>query len=273
MRVALFATALTFLVSLFILFGFEPDAPGFQFVEERDWMFGLRYKMGVDGLSVMFVGLTAFILPLVVVASWGGTHRVKEYMISLLLLETFVLGALMSLDLVLWFLFLEAAMVPLFLLIGIWGGPGRETASLGALLASAFGAVFLLGAMIVMFTEAGTTDIDRLMDHQFGAEPISVLGYEVQGGLQTLLCLALIAGLAVKLPIWPLQAWFTEAQARAPIAVAVVLCALLTMLAGYGVVRIVLPIFPIGVMQTSPFLVALAALTALYAALSALAQT
>ncbi len=271
--VALFATALTFAMSLFILFGFDPAAPGFQFVEERDWMFGLQYKVGVDGLSVMFVGLTAFLMPLIVAASWGGTHRVKEFMISLLLLETFALGALMSLDLVLLFLFLEGAMVPLCLLIGIWGGPGRETASVGALLASAFGAVFLLGAMIVMFTEAGTTDIDRLMDHQFGTEAVPVLGIDVPGGLQTLLCLALIAGLAFKLPIWPLHAWFADAQARAPVAAAVVLCAVLTMLAGYGVLRIVLPIFPVGVMQLAPLLFALASVTALYAALSALAQT
>lgn len=271
--VALFATGLTFVMSLFVVFGFDPDAPGFQFPEERVWMFGLQYKMGVDGLSVMFVVLTAFIMPLVIAASWEVVHRVKEYMISLLLLETFVLGALMSLDLVLFFLFLEAATVPLFLLIGIWGGAGRETASFGALLASAFGAIFLLSAMIVMFTEAGTTDIDRLMDHQFSTETITVLGFDVMGGLQTLLCLALILGLAVKLPIWPLHTWHTNAQARAPIAAAVVLSAILTMLAGYGLLRIALPIFPTGVLYLSPLLFAFASVTALFAAVSALAQT
>ena len=271
--VALFATSLTLLMSLILLVGFDTDLPGFQFVEDRAWMFGLQYKLGIDGLNVMFVGLTAFIMPLVIATSWDVTHRVKEYMISLLLLETFVLGALVSLDLVLFFLFLEAAMVPLFLLIGIWGGPGRETASFGALVASALGAVLLLGATIVMFTEAGTTDIDRLMDHQFGAEDVSVLGLNVPGGLQTLLCLAVITGFAIKLPIWPLHSWHATAQARAPVAAAVVLSAIVTALAAYGLLRLALPIFPVGALHLSPLFFAFAVVTALYAAMTALSQT
>lgn len=271
--VALFVTTLTFLMSLFILLGFDPADPDFQFVEENDWIFGLQYKLGVDGLNVIFVGLTAFVMPLVIAASWDQAIRVKEFMISLLLLETFVLGALLSLDLVLFFLFLEAAMVPLFLLIGIWGGPGRETASLSAVIVSAVGAVFLLGAMIVMFTEAGTTDIERLMGHQFSTEDVAVLGLDVVGGMQTLLCLAIILGLCVKLPFWPFHAWHPNAMARAPLAAAIMLGAMLALLAGYGLLRIALPILPSGILQLAPLVFTLAGITALYAAIAALTQT
>ena len=153
-RVALTTTVITFLVSLFILAGFDPSNTGFQFVEQREWVMGMTYKMGVDGISVLFVMLTTFIMPLVIWASWDVKTRVKEYMIAFLLLETLMLGVFMALDLVLFYLFFEAGLIPMFLIIGIWGGKNRIYASFKFFLYTFLGSVLMLVAMVGMFVDA-----------------------------------------------------------------------------------------------------------------------
>ena len=200
--VALLATIATFLVSLFILAEFDPQNTGMQFVEEREWLLGLQYKMGVDGISVLFVMLTTFMMPLTIAASWDVKHRVKEYMIAFLLLETLMLGVFMALDLVLFYLFFEAGLIPMFLIIGIWGGKNRIYASFKFFLYTFLGSVLMLVAMVAMFADAGTTDMVALMKHEFASESFSILGVHIVGGLQTLLFLAFFASFAVKMPMW-----------------------------------------------------------------------
>ncbi|MEY8840135.1 proton-conducting transporter membrane subunit, partial [Cribrihabitans sp. XS_ASV171] len=167
--VALFATTVTFLVSIGIYTGFDPADTGFQMVEEAEWILGLKYKMGVDGISVLFVLLTTFIMPLTILASWEVTTRVKEYMIAFLLLETLMLGVFMALDLVLFYLFFEAGLIPMFLIIGIWGGKDRIYASFKFFLYTFLGSVLMLVAMVAMYADAGTTDIEMLLSHQFSS--------------------------------------------------------------------------------------------------------
>ncbi len=156
---AMIATSATFLVSLIILVQFDPAETGFQMVEEGNWLMGLKYRMGVDGISVLFVMLTTFMMPLVIAASWDVSHRVKEYMIAFLILETLMLGVFMALDLVLFYLFFEAGLIPMFLIIGIWGGANRIYASFKFFLYTFLGSVLMLVAMVAMFAEAGTTCI------------------------------------------------------------------------------------------------------------------
>ena len=270
--VALFATSATFLVSLFILFGFDPANTGFQFVEEREWLLGLQYKMGVDGISVLFVMLTTFIMPLVIAASWDVTHRVKEYMIAFLLLETLMLGVFMALDLVLFYLFFEAGLIPMFLIIGIWGGKERIYASFKFFLYTFLGSVLMLVAMVGMFSDAGTTDIAVLLTHEFGSEDFSVLGIHIVGGMQTLMWLAFFASFAVKMPMWPVHTWLPDAHVQAPTAGSVVLAAILLKMGGYGFLRFSLPMFPVGSEVMGPLVLWMSAIAIVYTSLVAMVQ-
>jgi len=270
--VALIATTLTFLVSLGILFGFDPSDTGFQFVEEQDWLLGLTYKMGVDGISVLFVMLTTFIMPLTIAASWNVTTRVKEYMIAFLVLETLMLGVFMALDLVLFYLFFEAGLIPMFLIIGIWGGKQRIYASFKFFLYTFLGSVLMLVAMVAMFAEAGTTDIPTLLQHEFASETFSVLGITVVGGLQTLMFIAFFASFAVKMPMWPVHTWLPDAHVQAPTAGSVVLASILLKLGGYGFIRFSLPMFPVGAEVLTPLILWLSAIAIVYTSLVALAQ-
>ena len=270
--VALVATVITFLVSLFVLAGFDPQNTDFQFVEERDWLLGLKYKLGVDGISVLFVMLTTFMMPLVIWASWGVERRVKEYMIAFLLLETLMLGVFMALDLVLFYLFFEAGLIPMFLIIGIWGGKDRIYASFKFFLYTFLGSVLMLVALVGMFVDAGTTDISTLMNHTFASETISVLGIQVIGGLQTLMFLAFFASFAVKLPMWPVHTWLPDAHVQAPTAGSVVLAAILLKMGGYGFLRFSLPMFPIGSDILTPLVFWLSAIAIVYTSLVALVQ-
>ena len=269
---AMIATSATFVVSLFILFQFDSSSTGFQMVEEASWVMGMQYKMGVDGISVLFVMLTTFMMPLVIAASWDVQSRVKEYMIAFLLLETLMLGVFMALDLVLFYVFFEAGLIPMFLIIGIWGGANRIYASFKFFLYTFLGSVLMLVAMVAMFVDAGTTDIPTLMTHSFGSESFSLLGIQVVGGLQTLMFLAFFASFAVKMPMWPVHTWLPDAHVQAPTAGSVVLAAILLKMGGYGFLRFSLPMFPVGAEVMTPLILWMSAIAIVYTSLVALVQ-
>ncbi len=270
---ALFTTLATFVVSLFILLQFDPANTGFQFVEERPWILGLTYKMGVDGISILFVMLTTFLMPITIYSCWNVETRVKEYMIAFLVLESLMLGVFCALDLVLFYLFFEAGLIPMFLIIGIWGGKERIYAAFKFFLYTFLGSVLMLVAMIAMYFDAGTTDIVDLLAHDFGSETFSVLGIQVVGGLQTMLFLAFFASFAVKMPMWPVHTWLPDAHVQAPTAGSVVLAAILLKMGGYGFLRFSLPMFPVGSDVMAPLVLWMSAIAIVYTSLVALAQT
>ena len=270
---ALFTTGATFLLSLFVLFGFEPSDTGFQFVEEAAWLGGLTYKMGVDGISVLFVMLTTFLMPLVIAASWNVETRVKEYMIAFLVLETLMLGVFCALDLVLFYIFFEAGLIPMFLIIGIWGGANRIYASFKFFLYTFLGSVLMLVAMVAMYVTADTTDIVELLTFPFASEPIMILGFfTVTGGVQTLLWIAFFASFAVKMPMWPVHTWLPDAHVQAPTAGSVVLAAILLKMGGYGFLRFSLPMFPVASDLMQDFVFTLSVIAIVYTSFVALVQ-
>ena len=269
---ALVATSATFLVSLILLFGFDRNDTGFQFVEEREWILGLSYKLGVDGISILFVMLTTFLMPITIGACWNVTHRVKEYMIAFLLLETLMIGVFVALDLVLFYLFFEAGLIPMFLIIGIWGGKERIYAAFKFFLYTFLGSVLMLVAMIAMFVDAGTTDIPTLLTHNFSAGPLNLMGWQIVGGMQSLMWLAFFASFAVKMPMWPVHTWLPDAHVQAPTAGSVVLAAVLLKMGGYGFLRFSLPMFPVASDIFAPFVLWLSAIAIVYASLVALVQ-
>ncbi len=269
---ALVASGGAFVVSLFILTGFNSADTGFQFVEQKDWMMGLQYKMGVDGISVLFVMLTTFLMPITILACWGVTHRVKDYMIAFLLLETLMLGVFMALDLVLFYLFFEAGLIPMFLIIGIWGGKERIYAAFKFFLYTFIGSVLMLVAMVVMYRDAGTTDIPALLAHTFESDTMSVFGFQIIGGMQTLLWLAFFASFAVKMPMWPFHTWLPDAHVQAPTAGSVVLAAVLLKMGGYGFLRFSLPMFPMGSEVMGTFVLWISVIAIIYTSLVAMVQ-
>ena len=270
--IALFATSATFVVSLFILAGFDRNNTDFQMVEETTWLMGLQYKMGVDGISILFVMLATFMMPLVIAASWNVETRVKEYMIAFLMLETLMLGVFMALDLVLFYVFFEAGLIPMFLIIGIWGGANRIYASFKFFLYTFLGSVLMLIAMVAMFADAGTTDIAKLLVHEFSYGSFDLLGIHVVGGMQTLMFLAFFASFAVKMPMWPVHTWLPDAHVQAPTAGSVVLAAILLKMGGYGFLRFSLPMFPVGSDVLAPTVLWMSAIAIVYTSLVALVQ-
>ena len=269
---ALIATTVTFLVSLFLLPGFDPADTGFQFVEEREWIMGLKYKVGVDGISVLFVLLTTFLMPITILSTWQVSSRVKEYMVAFLVLEGLMIGVFVALDLVLFYLFFEAGLIPMFLIIGIWGGKDRIYAAFKFFLYTFLGSVLMLVAMIAMYVDAGTTDIPTLLNHQFASETLNILGFRVVGGMQTLLWLAFFASFAVKMPMWPVHTWLPDAHVQAPTAGSVVLAAILLKMGGYGFLRFSLPMFPVGAEIMSGFVLWLSVIAIIYTSLVAMMQ-
>ena len=269
---ALLATIATFLVSLFLLIGFDPANTGMQFVEEYAWIAGLNYKMGVDGISILFVMLTTFLMPITILSCWGVQTRVKEYMIAFLMLETLMIGVFCALDLVLFYLFFEAGLIPMFLIIGIWGGQNRIYAAFKFFLYTFLGSVLMLVAMIAMYFAAGTTDIPTLMAFEFSSEPMAVLGLTIAGGMQTLLFLAFFASFAVKMPMWPVHTWLPDAHVQAPTAGSVILAAVLLKMGGYGFLRFSLPMFPVGSYVMTDLVFWMSAIAIVYTSLVALAQ-
>jgi len=260
--IALFATLLTFALSLVAWSRFNPAEPGFQLLEEHDWFsHAILYKLGVDGISMPFVLLTAFLMPICIVASWASIqNRVKEYMIAFLALETLMIGAFVALDLVLFYLFFEGTLIPMFLIIGIWGHGNRVYAAFKFFLYTFTGSVLMLLAIMAMYWTAGTTDITVLLKTAFAPK------------MQTWLWLAFFASFAVKLPMWPVHTWLPDAHVEAPTAGSVILAAILLKMGGYGFIRFSLPMFPDASVTFTPLIYTLSVIAIIYTSLVALAQ-
>jgi len=261
-NVALLTTAFTFVLSLFVWAGFNPNDPGFQMVEKHDWLdSGISYHMGVDGISMLFVILTTFLMPLCILASWEAIEkRVKEYMIAFLILETLMIGVFTALDLVLFYVFFEAGLIPMFIIIGVWGGKRRIYASFKFFLYTLLGSVLMLLAIMAMFWEAGTTDIPTLLTHDFPRQ------------MQTWLWLAFFASFAVKMPMWPVHTWLPDAHVEAPTAGSVILAGILLKMGGYGFLRFSLPMFTEASLAFQPFIFTLSVVAIVYTSLVALMQ-
>jgi NADH-quinone oxidoreductase subunit M len=259
---ALWTTIITFAISLILLWRFDPGSADFQFLEKRPWLGGaINYSMGVDGISLPFVILTTGLLPICIVASWSAIQkRVREYMIAFLVLETLMVGTFCALDLVLFYLFFEGGLIPMFLIIGVWGGPRRVYASFKFFLYTLLGSVLMLLAIMAMYWDAGTTDIPTLLHHAF---PRS---------LQTWAWFAFLASFAVKMPMWPVHTWLPDAHVEAPTAGSVILAAILLKMGGYGFLRFSLPMFPQASADLAPLIYVLSVVAIVYTSLVALVQ-
>ncbi len=261
-NVALLTTVFTFVLSLFIWAGFDASTPSFQMVEKSEWLgSGISYHMGVDGISMLFVILTTFLMPFCILASWEAIeHRVKEYMIAFLILETLMIGVFCALDIVLFYVFFEAGLIPMFIIIGVWGGKRRVYASFKFFLYTLLGSVLMLLAMMAMYWQAGTTDIPALLTHVF---PV---------GMQYWLWFAFFASFAVKMPMWPVHTWLPDAHVEAPTAGSVILAGILLKMGGYGFLRFSLPMFPVASMDLAPLVFTLSVVAIIYTSLVALMQ-
>jgi NADH-quinone oxidoreductase subunit M len=259
---ALLTTVVTFLLSLYAWALFDTGNPGFQLVEERAWLgSGLIYKLGVDGISMPFVLLTTFLMPFCIAASWESiTHRVKEYMVAFLVLETFMIGVFVALDLVWFYIFFEAGLIPMFLIIGVWGGKRRIYASFKFFLYTLIGSLLMLLAMMAMWGVAGTTDITQLLKTEFPSS------------MQKWLWLAFFASFAVKMPMWPVHTWLPDAHVEAPTAGSVILAGILLKMGGYGFLRFSLPMFPEASQYFAPLVWTLSVIAIVYTSLVALVQ-
>jgi NADH-quinone oxidoreductase subunit M len=260
---ALWTTIVTFLVSLLVPFNFVQADSAFQFVEYHSWLGGYaNYRMGVDGISMPLIILTTFLMPICILASWHVEKRVKEYMIAFLVLECLMVGVFSALDIVLFYVFFEAGLIPMFLIIGIWGGARRVYASFKFFLYTLLGSVLMLLAIIAMYWQSGTTDIAVLLSNPktFPAE------------MQTWLWLAFFASFAVKMPMWPVHTWLPDAHVEAPTAGSVILAAILLKMGGYGFLRFSLPMFPDASLYFQNFVYVLSAIAIVYTSLVALVQ-
>src|ERR1700748_448124 len=260
--IALWTTLITFAVSLELIVGFDPAVTDFQFVEKAKWIAsGITYHMGVDGISLPFVILTTALMPFCIIASWKSvTMRVREYMMAFLALETLMVGTFSALDLVLFYLFFEGGLIPMFLIIGVWGGPRRVYASFKFFLYTLLGSVLMLLAIMALYWNAGTTDIPTLMHTA------------VPRSLQTWAWLAFFASFAVKMPMWPVHTWLPDAHVEAPTAGSVILAAILLKMGGYGFLRFSLPMFPTASHDFAPFIFTLSVIAIIYTSLVALMQ-
>jgi NADH-quinone oxidoreductase subunit M len=259
---ALFTTIAVFVLSLVVWQRFDVSSAAFQLVEEKPWFgAGIVYKMGVDGFSLPFVLLTTFLMPFAILASFESVEkRVAEYMIAFLVLETLMIGVFVALDLVLFYLFFEGGLIPMFLIIGIWGGKRRVYASFKFFLYTLAGSLLMLVAILAMYRTAGTTDIETLLKTQFPAH------------MQTWLWLAFFASFAVKMPMWPVHTWLPDAHVEAPTAGSVILAAILLKMGGYGFIRFSLPMFPDASAYFAPLIYALSVVAIVYTSLVALVQ-
>ncbi|MFK4725472.1 NADH-quinone oxidoreductase subunit M [Bradyrhizobium niftali] len=260
--IALWTTLITFAVSVILVMRFDPANADFQFVEKSAWLAtGITYHMGVDGISLPLVILTTAIMPFCIIASWKAiTSRVREYMMAFLILETLMIGTFSALDLVLFYLFFEGGLIPMFLIIGVWGGPRRVYASFKFFLYTLLGSVLMLLAIMALYWNGGTTDIPTLMHTA------------VPRSLQTWAWLAFFASFAVKMPMWPVHTWLPDAHVEAPTAGSVVLAAILLKMGGYGFLRFSLPMFPLASHDFAPLVFTLSVIAIVYTSLVALMQ-
>ena len=259
--IALVTTLATLALSVLLVVQFNPADNGFQFVEETPWFAGFSYRMGVDGISVLFVLLTAFLMPLCIAASWKSIEkRVLEYMIAFLMLESLVIGVFCALDIVLFYIFFEFGLVPMFLIIGIWGGARRVYAAFKFFLYTLLGSVLMLAAILAMIGIAHTSSIPELMVYHFNP------------AVQTWLFLAFFASFAVKMPMWPVHTWLPDAHVEAPTAGSVILAGILLKMGGYGFMRFSLPMFPAASHLFTPLIFALSVIAVVYTSLVAFRQ-
>ena len=259
---ALWVVCLNFIISIVMLANFDQSDPNFQFTENYFWInSGISYHLGVDGISILLVILTTFLMPFCILASFESIKvSLKEYLIAFLILETLMIGVFCSLDLILFYLFFEGGLIPMFLIIGIWGGERRVYSTFKFFLFTLAGSVFMLLAIIAIYIEAGTTDI------------VYLLQYDIDPSLQYIFWLAFFASFAVKIPMWPVHTWLPDAHVEAPTAGSVILAGVLLKMAGYGFIRFSLGMFPIASSYFAPLIFTLSIIAIIYASLIALVQ-
>ena len=261
--VALWTALTAFVLSLFLWFNFDRTTADFQFVERAEWIpaYGISYHMGVDGISMLFVLLSTLLTPLCILSAWDAVKsRVKEYMVAFLVLETLMIGMFCALDIVVFYIFFEGVLIPMFLIIGVWGGARRVYAAFKFFLYTLAGSVLMLLAILAMYFQAGTTDIPTLMSYDFPAS------------MQTWLWLAFFASFAVKVPMWPVHTWLPDAHVEAPTAGSVILAGVLLKMGAYGFLRFSLPMMPEASALFTPLVFALSVVAVIYTSLVALAQ-
>ena len=260
--ISLFSSLATFLLSLFIWHSLDLTSSDFQFLEEKNWINNsIKFKLGVDGISILFIVLTALITPICIISCINSVKvRVKEFLIAILILETFMIGVFCSLDLVVFYIFFEAGLIPMFLIIGVWGGPRRVYSAFKFFLFTLLGSVLMLVAIIAIYWITGTTDVTEIYKIQIPKE------------YQNLLWLAFFSSFAVKMPMWPVHTWLPDAHVEAPTAGSVILAAILLKMAGYGFLRFSLPMFPLASEYFTPLIYTLSIIAIIYTSLVALMQ-
>tara|TARA_A100001015_G_scaffold34685_1_gene38405 strand:+ start:3740 stop:5239 length:1500 start_codon:yes stop_codon:yes gene_type:complete len=260
--ISLLTSGIVFLASILILNNFNYNNPDFQFVEQHDWIFNfVNYKVGIDGISLSFILLTTFITPICILATINSVKkRLREFLIALLLMETMMIGVFCSLDLFIFYLFFEAGLIPMFLIIGIWGGEKRVYSAFKFFLYTLFGSIFMLISIIYIYFDAGTLDVEKLLNIQINKD------------YQKYLWLGFFASFAVKTPMWPVHTWLPDAHVEAPTSGSVILAAILLKMAGYGFIRFSLGLFPDASVYFAPLVFTLSIIAIIYTSLVALVQ-
>ena len=260
--ISLFSSLATFILSLFVWYSMDYTSADFQFLEEQSWINDfIKFKLGIDGISILFIVLTTLITPICIISCINSVKdRVKEFLIAILILETFMIGVFCSLDLVVFYLFFEAGLIPMFLIIGVWGGPRRVYSAFKFFLFTLLGSVLMLVAIIAIYWITGTTDVTQIYEIKIPKE------------YQNLLWLAFFSSFAVKMPMWPVHTWLPDAHVEAPTAGSVILAAILLKMAGYGFLRFSLPMFPLASEYFTPLIFTLSIIAIIYTSLVALMQ-
>ena len=260
--VSLFTSAVNFLISIYLWVSFDQSRSNFQFIEDRTWIEGfINYKVGVDGISILFIILTAFITPLCIISVNNSVKtRLRDFLIAILIMESFMIGVFCALDLVVFYLFFEAGLIPMFLIIGIWGGEKRVYSAFKFFLYTLFGSIFMLISIIYIYFDAGTLDVEKLLNIQINKD------------YQKYLWLGFFASFAVKTPMWPVHTWLPDAHVEAPTSGSVILAAILLKMAGYGFIRFSLGLFPDASVYFAPLVFALSIIAIIYTSLVALVQ-